>query len=108
VPSPVAVGPYFFLVSDDGIGTCYAAATGKIAWQKRMGPHYSASLVATDNHVFYLDDEARMKIVKAGPKFEVVAENKLDDLTYASPAISDGELFIRGEKRLYCIGSAAE
>ena len=54
--------------------------------------------------VYFLDDDGNTKVVKPGPKYEEVAENILDEPCAASPAASDGQLFIRTEKHLYCIG----
>lgn len=103
VPSPVACGDYFLLVSDGGIGTCYDAESGKIQWQQRLGTHYSASLVAANGLVYFTDDHGLTKVIKPGPTLEVVSENKLDEDTFASPAISQGKLLIRGTDSLYCI-----
>ena len=103
VPSPIACGDYFIIVSDGGIGTCYEAESGKIQWQERLGTHYSASLVTAGGLVYFLDDNGLMKVIKPGATLEVVAENKLAEETYASPAISQGKLLIRGTDSLYCI-----
>lgn len=103
VPSPIACGDYFLIVSDAGIGTCYDAVSGKIQWQERLGPHYSASLVTANGLVYFLDDHGLMKVIKPGPTLEVVAENKLTEDTFASPAISQGRMLIRGTDSLYCI-----
>lgn len=105
VPSPVAAGKYFYLASDNGIGSCYDAVTGEVKWQKRMGRHYSGSLVATKDHVYFPDDDGITKVVKVGPDFEIVAENNLDEHVYSSPSISNGQYFIRAENHLYCIGA---
>ena len=103
VPSPIACGDYFIIVSDGGIGTCYEAESGKIQWQERLGTHNSASLVTAGGLVYFLDDNGLMKVIKPGATLEVVAENKLAEETYASPAISQGKLLIRGTDSLYCI-----
>ena len=103
VPSPIACGDYFLIVSDFGIGTCYEATSGTIQWQERLGTHYSASLVTANGLVYFLDDHGLMKVVKPGSKLDIVAENKLDEDTFASPAISQGKLLIRGTDSLYCI-----
>lgn len=105
VPSPVAAGKYFYVAADNGIGTCYDAASGEVTWHERLGRHYSGSLVATAEHVYFQDDDGVTKVVKVGPKFEVVAENRLEENTSSSPAISQGQFFVRGEKHLYCIGA---
>ena len=99
----LACGDYFLIVSDGGIGTCYAAESGEIQWQERLGTHYSASLVTANGLVYFLDDHGLMKVIKPGPKLEVVAENKIAEDTFASPAISQGRMLIRGTDSLYCI-----
>lgn len=104
VPSPVAAGDFFFCVSDGGIGSCYDAVTGKVHWQERLGRHHSSSLVAAAGHVYLLDDDGVTHVVKAQADFEVVAQNPLGEEAYSSPAISRGQIIIRGERHLFCIG----
>lgn len=106
VPSPIAAGPYFLLTSDNGVATCLDAKTGEGFWRQRLGPHFSASLVSANGLVYFLSDKGIMTIVKPGPSFKVVARNELGEETYASPAISNGRLFLRAEKHLYCISQA--
>jgi outer membrane protein assembly factor BamB len=104
VPSPVLSGKYFLVAADNGTASCYLAQSGKLLWMERLGKHYSASLVAADGLVYFLADDGLMKVVRPGDKLDVVAENALDEYCYASPAISHGQMFIRGEKHLFCIG----
>jgi outer membrane protein assembly factor BamB len=106
VPSPIVSGDYLLVAADDGIATCYHAASGDVQWTARLGKHYSASLVAAEGLVYLLADDGTMKVVRPGRKLDVVAENPLGEYCYASPAISQGQLFIRGEKHLYCIGAS--
>jgi len=105
VPSPIAIGPYFLGVSDSGAATCYEATTGKSLWRERLGPHFSASLVTANGLAYFLSDKGLMTVVKAGPKFEVVARNDIGEDMRASPAISDGQMFLRGVRNLYCISN---
>ncbi|MBW7991866.1 MAG: PQQ-binding-like beta-propeller repeat protein [Planctomycetes bacterium] len=105
VPSPIAFGPYFLIVSDPGIATCFEAKTGKSLWREKLGRHYSASLVSAGGLVYFLSDQGVMTVVKPGQKLEIVARNELGENTYASPAISNGQFFIRADKNLYCIGT---
>jgi len=104
VPSPIAVGDYFPVVSDNGIASQFEAQTGTRTWRERLGRHYSASLVAAGGLVYFTDDDGITQIVRPGAKFERVAENKLGEPVIASPAISHGQLFLRGQKHLVCIG----
>jgi outer membrane protein assembly factor BamB len=104
VPSPVAWGHYFFNVKDDGLASCLETKTGKRPWTERLGPHHSSSPVAADGFLCSTDDEGVTYVLKAGPKFEVVARNRLGEHCYASPAVSQGNLFIRTTGHLWCIG----
>ena len=104
VPSPVAAGDWFYLANDSGVGYCFEAKSGEILWKERMGRHYSGSLLTDGQHVFFTDDDGITKVVKVGPKFEVVAENKLGERTYSSPAVTNGRLLIRGVEHLWCLG----
>ena len=104
VPSPVAVGPYFVVVADNGVASCFVAKTGERLWMERLKGGHSASLLTANGLVYFLSDGGIMTVVKPGPKFESLAENKVGENTYASPIESKGNLFIRGEKNLFCIG----
>jgi outer membrane protein assembly factor BamB len=105
VPSPIVEGDYFFIVSEGGVAHCFESKTGEILWQERMGTHH-ASLVSAKGLIYFPNDYGVMNVVKAGPEFDLVARNDLEDKTFASPAISNSQIFLRGEKHLYCIGRA--
>jgi outer membrane protein assembly factor BamB len=105
VPSPIAFGPYFLVVSDGGVATCLDAKTGETVWRKSLGEGHSASLVTAGEHVYFLSDDGVATVVKPGPRYQAVARNELGEEAYASPAISNGQMFIRGEKHLFCIGA---
>jgi outer membrane protein assembly factor BamB len=106
VPTPVTDGKYFYIVNDRGIMWCLDAKTGKeIYGQQRLKPGtYSGSLVLGDDKLYITNEEGLTTVIKAGPKFEVVAENPLNDYSLSSPAISDGQIFLRTATNLYCIG----
>ena len=104
VPSPIAIEDYFMVVSDSGVAHCFEAKTGKILWAERLGEHH-ASLVSAGRHVYFLNDNGTMNVVKPGPEFHRVAKNEMGERCFASPAISEGKMFIRGDKHLFCIGA---
>lgn len=104
VPSPVADGDHFFTAADNGIATCWEAKTGALKWKERIGRHYSGSAVAANGRIYFIDDDGVTVVVKASDKFEVLAKNPLGEKCFTSPAFSDGNIFVRGEKHLYCIG----
>jgi len=106
VPTPVTDGQYFYSVNDRGIVWCLNARTGEEIWGgKRVRPAtYSASPVLADGRLYIINEEGLTTVIKAGPQFEVLAENDLNDYTLSSPAISDGHILIRTAKFLYSIG----
>ena len=105
VPSPVIVDQYLFIADDRGTANCFDTATGDVVWKERLGQHYSASLVTAHGLVYFLADDGVMKVVRPGATLDVVAENELGEYCFASPAISQGQMFLRGEKHLFCIGT---
>jgi len=107
VPSPIVEGDHFLVASDEGIVSCFEARSGERLWMKRMGPHYSASLVSAGGLVYFTDDDGVTQIVRPGPEQKIVAANELGESCYASPAISNGQIFMRAEEHLYCIGQPA-
>lgn len=107
VPSSILYGDYLYLMSDRGIITCLDAKTGKIVYEGGRVPipaTFTASPVAFDGKLLLTSEDGDTFVIKAGPKHEVIATNSVAEPVYASPAISDGMIFIRGEKNLYCIG----
>jgi len=106
VPTPVTDGKYFYIVNDRGIMWCLDAKTGaEFYGQQRLKPGtYSGSLVLADDKLYITNEEGLTTVIKAGPKFEIVAENPLNDYCLSSPAISEGQIFIRTATSLYCIG----
>lgn len=108
VPSPIANEHWFFVVSDNGLCSCLEAKTGKVVWKQRLGNHHSASPVYAEGNLYFPDDAGETFVLKAGPTYEQVAKNDLGEDVRASPAVSDGQLFIRGVKHLWCIGKKAQ
>jgi outer membrane protein assembly factor BamB len=104
VTSPVCYEGRYYLVREDGVGTCFDAATGKQLWQERIGGEYRASLVAGDGKVYFTNLQGVVSVVKAGPAFELLARNDVGESVVASPAIADGEIFLRGARHLFCVG----
>jgi outer membrane protein assembly factor BamB len=106
VPTPVTDGTYLYIVNDRGIVSCVDVKTGKEVYGRtriRSGT-YTGSPVLADGKIYVTNEEGLTVVFSAGPKFEVLAENDLDDYTLSSPAISDGQIFIRTSKFLHAIG----
>jgi outer membrane protein assembly factor BamB len=106
VPSPVAIDRFFLTVSEAGNEIyCFEAATGQVLWHEPFG-HCHASPVSAGGLVYLLNDKGVTQVIKPGEKYELVASNDLGEKCYASPAVSRGQIFLRGFTSLYCIGRA--
>jgi outer membrane protein assembly factor BamB len=104
--SPLIVGDFMLSLNNAGIAYCYDAATGKVLWKERLGRHHS-SPVLIEGLAFFVSDKGEVNVIKPAPKFERVARYELGEPFYASPAISDGQVFLRGFKHLFCFGRPA-
>ena len=106
VPTPVTDGTYVYVVNDRGIMWCLDAKTGKEIYGKmRLRPStYSGSFTLADGKLYITNEDGLTTVVRAGPKFEILAENDFDDYTLSSPAVSDGQIFIRTTGALWAIG----
>jgi outer membrane protein assembly factor BamB len=106
VPTPVTDGKYFYSVNDRGIVWCLDAKTGKEIWggQRIRPATYSSSPVLADDKIYVINEDGLATVLKAGPQFQVLAEDDLNDYTLSSPAISVGRIFLRTEHFLYAIG----
>lgn len=106
-PSTLVVGDEVYFVSDSGVATCADARTGTVRWNERLDGDYSASPVWAEGRIYFLNEAGLCTVIRAGTSFEVLAKNDLGERTLASPAVTDGALFIRTQSQLYRIGSAA-
>lgn len=110
MPTPILYGPYLYTCSNSGVLTCYEAATGKEVYKERIssgGDSYTASPVAADGRLYFVSEQGQVRVVKAGPVFELLAVNTVDDYVMATPAISNGSLLIRSQHFLLALGKKA-
>ncbi|MHB1034585.1 MAG: outer membrane protein assembly factor BamB family protein [Pirellulales bacterium] len=107
VPSFLYLKPYLFTVNESGIAMCLEGDSGKIVWQSRLGGNHAASPVYADGKLYFLSEGGETTVIEAKPEFKIVARNTINERCQASLGVSGGQLFLRSEKNLYCIGKAA-
>ena len=105
VPSPIISGRYLLMVADSGIASCFEARTGKRHWMERLPGGHSPSPVSADGLVYFVSDRGVATVIRPSETFAVIAKNELGEPVSASPAISQGQIFLRTHQHLYCIGS---
>ena len=92
------------MATESGIVICADARTGEVIWKERIGGVFSASPVGGDGKVFLLNEAGETVVLKGGRKFTILQRNLLEERCLASPAISQGRIFIRSDQHLFCIG----
>jgi outer membrane protein assembly factor BamB len=109
VPTPVSDGTYLYVINDRGIMFCLDAKTGKEMYgRQRLKPGtYSGSPILADGKIYVTSEDGVTSVIKAGPAFELIAENDFDDYTLSSPAVSGGQIFFRTAKFLYAVGKGS-
>jgi outer membrane protein assembly factor BamB len=105
-PSPVLYQGRLYFATDNGILNCINATTGELVYQERLPGTYAlkASLVGANGNLYISTEQGDILVVKMSDKFELVSNNKMgDEFFIATPAIADGEIYIRGRNMLYCV-----
>ncbi|MGH9886619.1 MAG: PQQ-binding-like beta-propeller repeat protein, partial [bacterium] len=94
-----------YFTNDVGVLTCADAKTGQRLWQTRLDGVFFASPVAADGKIYFASETGETFVVKAGRVAAILARNDLGERLVASPAISNGQIFLRSDGRLFTIGS---
>ncbi len=110
--TPLVVGDYLYVCRDNGVLSCYNAKTGERLYQERLSPGrtgYTASGVAAlagpaDGKLYYTSEVGEVHVLRAGPRFEILATNQLGEVCLTTPAISEGKLFFRTQRHVVAIG----
>jgi len=103
IPSPFYYQGRLYLIKHGGTVTCYDAQVGKKLFGGRVGPrtYYFASPVGADNKIYFCSMNGAIIVLRAGDRLEVLARNKIRDRIYATPALVDGNLYLRTRKAMY-------
>jgi outer membrane protein assembly factor BamB len=101
--SQLLLGNLMFMVNDEGVASCLDAITGQEIWTKRLEGKYWASPLYADGLIYSFSQTGLVTVFKAAREFELVAENKLDEGFFASPAVAGRSLLLRTKTHLYRI-----
>jgi outer membrane protein assembly factor BamB len=98
-------GHLYVLRTNGGVVTCYDKTTGKQLYRQRIpgAAAFWTSPWAAEGKIFCLDDAGTTHVLDAGPEFKLLGTNKLNELFWASAAVANGSLYLRGVDNLYCI-----
>jgi outer membrane protein assembly factor BamB len=104
VPSPVATDKYLFIATSYGVVVCYNAKSGEKYWEHEWNNGFYSSMMLNGNNIYLIDKKGVTHIFKAEKTFVEVSASPIGEAVFATPAFSDGNLYIRTEKNLYSIG----
>lgn len=107
VLSNLLYGDYVYLSTDNGILTCLNASTGEVVYEGGRPPkpsRFVGSAVAYNGLIAMTSEDGETFLVKAGPTFEIVRVNSIDEPVFSSAALANGRIYLRGTKHLYAIG----
>jgi outer membrane protein assembly factor BamB len=107
MPTPLAYRGLLYVLANNGVLDAYDLRTGKEIYRQRLplvGSGFSASPVAADGKIYLSNEDGDMLVVGAGPTFEHIATNSIGELLMATPALSEGVMYVRGAASLFAIG----
>ena len=111
LPSPVVIDNYLLSVAMAGIMFCNDCRTGEELRKERVGANYSSSPIVSEGRAYFQNDAGETVVIKPGKKLDIVATNTLspadDEIFRAALVPSQGQIFSRSTKVLYCIGPSA-
>jgi outer membrane protein assembly factor BamB len=106
MPTPLAYRGILYILANNGVFDAYDPASGKEIYRQRLplvGSGYSASPVAADGKIYLSNEDGEMLVIEAGNAFKHLATNSMGETIMATPALSDGVMFVRGASTLFAI-----
>ena len=110
MPTPLAYQGIVYVLANNGVFDAYDVTTGKEIYRQRLqlvGSGYSASPVAADGKIYLSNEDGEMVVVEAGATFKQLAANSMGEMLMATPALSDGVMYVRGVSTLFAISRRA-
>ncbi|MBM3807363.1 MAG: PQQ-like beta-propeller repeat protein [Acidimicrobiia bacterium] len=107
MPTPLAYRGQLYVLANNGVFDAYDITTGKEIYRQRLqlvGSGYSASPVAADGKIYLSNEDGEMVVVEAGATFRQISANAMGEMLMATPALSDGVMYVRGVSTLFAIG----
>lgn len=105
-PTPIVYGQHLYVCQDNGVLTVYDARNGDQIYVHRIGREgstFSASPIAANGRLYFASEDGDVFVVKAGPVYELLATNRMGEPLMATPAVSDGIIFVRGQQHLFAV-----
>ena len=107
--TPLLIGDRLYLINREGIMTCLRAETGDLVWKQRLEGAYSATPIFAQDRIYLFNEESKCTVIRPGDKYQVVAENALNNQTLmATPAVDENAFYVRTENYLYKVQNGVQ
>jgi outer membrane protein assembly factor BamB len=108
IGSPILHRGHAYLASTDGFGQCVDLKTGAMVWEERLPATGAngetwASMTLAEDRLYVVNRSGDTLVLRAAPKYELLASNPVGELSNATLAMSNGQIFLRTHSALYCI-----
>jgi outer membrane protein assembly factor BamB len=106
MPTPLAYRGILYVLNNNGVFDAYELETGKEMYRQRLEPvgsGFSASPVAADGRLYLTGEDGDIIVIAAGPEFKKLGASSMGELVMATPALSDGVMYVRGVSTLFAI-----
>lgn len=103
VPTPVVVDGKLYLWNDDGTAACLDPSDGSEIWKERIGGNFSGSPIVVGDRIYVISEDGKVDVINAEPTFTRHAGGAIDGLSYATPSVGYGRMYLRGFSSLACL-----
>ncbi len=93
-----------YMATENGVASAVDAASGETVWKQRLGGYFSASPVVAGNRIYLLNEESELFVIAVGREFRLLDRTEIGERTLATPALSEGQLFVRSDRHLMAYG----
>jgi len=107
MPTPLIYDGILYVLNNNGLLDAYNLRSGEEVYRQRLplvGSGFSASPVASDGKIYLSNEDGEMLVIAAGPKFAHIATNSMGEMLMATPALSDGVMYVRSSASLFAVG----
>ena len=107
MPTPLIYKGLLYVLANNGVFDVYELSTGKEVYRERLadiGSGFSASPIAADDKIYLSSEDGEMMVIAAGSTFKQLGKNSMGELLMATPALSDGVMYVRSSASLFAIG----
>jgi len=107
MPTPLIYKGVLYVLANNGVLDTYDLRTGREIYRQRLdliGSGYSASPIAADDRIYLSNEDGEMLVIAAGPRFAQIASNSMGELLMATPALSEGVMYVRSSASVFAVG----